>query len=102
MLRAEFDNLLIGNADEPRVRKHRKEALHGVRRILQQLPADGNLGAWGDKDDIRTVLFKRVETDGVSFGPLTMLIIGALINALIAWWFRDKSVASLAIASLKE
>lgn len=102
MTRGQFNDLLIDNAVGEHVRANRRLALTGVRRILAQLPENGNLLVFGsDRDEVKAELLTRIEMDGVGFGPMAMMILGALLNALITWWFTNRHEATAALASLK-
>lgn len=90
-------------ADSGACRSDRREARRVARRILHHVPRSGDLNELGSTGaEIHAELHRRLVgeshrvEDGLGFGPLTIVIIGALLNFLIQWWFSDKHTQRVA------
>lgn len=117
MNRVQFEFDCVDEAAKtcPDVGKHRGRARKFVEQAIQCCPESGNLHELGaDHDEIKNALMDRVQElhrkehrqragddEGYGFPILLAIILGAVLNFLIQWWFHDKSTGTVQIAEWK-
>lgn len=104
MNRSDFKTMLIAGCQDEAAKNHPEESSRVADKILDACPDDGDLSVFGTRRDIKRALIKRVKDkeDGVGFGPIFLILLSALLQFLIQWWFRDRKQHTEVLASLKK